>query len=456
MEFLEKHIPYNNFVLITGTCPASSTQTLTVLPSDDASFLLSPACDGGTATVTGISGGTFAFNPDPGDGAMIDTNTGTVTGGTPETTYTIEYTTNGNCPNTSTQTLTTLTAGGGFMEDFGVGIDRISTPYTNYTFNEFTQVNDGEYAINNNASDLNTGWHDMEDHTPGDTDGLMFVVNASNASGEFYRRSIFVTPDTEYNFSAWLTTVYDIDTFICPGTGVPSNVTFRIEDASGILITEINSGDIQNESNPNWQEYQLNFNTLTNTEIQLVLSNQGVGGCGNDLAIDDISLIATAPVLSFTADCEGGTVAVTGSSNGTFTFNPIPTDGAIIDESTGIITNGTPGASYMVEYAVLGGCAISSLNVTLLPAEDASFIMTATCDGGTAIISGDAGGTFVFNPVPTDGAIIDINTGTIIEGISGSTYTVEYTTSGTCPATNTQTVTVLTEDDSSFSMSATL
>ncbi|MFD2822780.1 gliding motility-associated C-terminal domain-containing protein [Lacinutrix iliipiscaria] len=442
-------------VSASSTCPAASTETVTVLPEDDSSFTVSPACDGGTATVTGVPGGTFAFNPVPADGAVIDPDTGTVTGGTPGASYTIEYTTNGTCPSTSTQTLNTLLDGGAFVEDFGTGTDREPTPYTTYTFNGVTQVDDGEYAINNNASDLNTGWHDMEDHTVGDTDGLMFVVNASAVSGEFYRRSIFVTENTEYNFSAWITTVYDTDTFICPGTGVPSNVTFRIEDASGTLISDVNTGDIQNEANPNWQEFQLTFNTLTNTEVQLVLLNQGASGCGNDLAIDDISLTPVEPVLTFTADCDGGTISVMGAAGGTFALNPVPTDGAVIDSSTGTITGGTAGAMYTVEYTLLGGCLTTSLDVTLLLEDDASFTMTATCDGGTATITGDTGGTFAFNPVPTDGAMIDSSTGTVTAGTAGTTYTVEYTTGGTCSATSTQTVTALPEDDASFTMTAT-
>lgn len=184
-----------------------------------------------------------------------------------------------------------------FLEDFGAGLGRVSTPFTNYIFNGFTQVNDGEYAVNSNASDLNTGWHNMEDHTAGDTDGRMFVVNASFVTGEFYRRTIPVAQNTDYDFSAWITGVYDSDTGICGGTGVPANVTFRIEDISGALIDEVNTGDIQNGPDPNWQEFTLTFNTLGNAQVQLVLLNNGLGGCGNDLAIDDISLTANNQVL---------------------------------------------------------------------------------------------------------------------------------------------------------------
>src|SRR5690606_15660420 len=52
------------------------------------------------------------------------------------------------------------------------------------------------------------------------------------------------------------------------------------------------------------------------------------------------------------------------------------------------------------------------------------------------------GGTFAFNPVPVDGATIDALTGEISNGVGGTTYTVEYTTAGTCPDVSTEDVLV--------------
>ncbi|TYA57925.1 T9SS type A sorting domain-containing protein [Formosa maritima] len=100
--------------------------------------------------------------------------------------------------------------------------------------------------------------------------------------------------------------------------------------------------------------------------------------------------------------------------------------------------------TYTVEYTTSDSeCASSSIqDVTVLPAEDASFTMTPTCDGATAEITGDTGGTFAFNPEPGDGATIDSETGTVTGGSLGSTYTIEYTTSGPCPATTSQTISV--------------
>ena len=66
--------------------------------ADDSSFEMTSTCDGGTATITGLAGGTFAFDTPPIDGAIIDEVTGTITGGGYDTTYSVSYTTNGDCP----------------------------------------------------------------------------------------------------------------------------------------------------------------------------------------------------------------------------------------------------------------------------------------------------------------------------------------------------------------------
>ncbi len=76
--------------------------------------------------------------------------------------------------------------------------------------------------------------------------------------------------------------------------------------------------------------------------------------------------------------------------------------------------------------------------------DDASFTVSDYCEGATnsATITGTSGGTFSFNPIPTNGETINSSTGAITGGIGGNTYTIEYTTNGVCPASSTQTVTV--------------
>ena len=177
----------------------------------------------------------------------------------------------------------------------------------------------------------------------------------------------------------------------------------------------------------------------------------------------DAVLINYAPIpdpsFTVTPTCDGGTVTITGDPGGTFTFNPIPTDGAVIDTATGEVTGGTSATTYTIEYTTAGACPdTSTQDVTVLTSEDSSFTVTPTCDGGTVMITGDPGGTFTFNPIPTDGAVIDTATGEVTGGTSATTYTIEYTTVGTagaCPDTSTQDVTVLSLDDSSFTVTPT-
>ncbi|MDC8002598.1 gliding motility-associated C-terminal domain-containing protein [Aureisphaera galaxeae] len=218
-------------------------------------------------------------------------------------TYTVEVTVAG-CTLTDSVTINFLTSPDctidpecsfiDFEENFGTGSGRVcdlGTATTTYICNDATQVEDGQYTITNTSNGLNSGWHlDMEDHTPDDVGGRALFVNADFAVGEFYRRTITLNEDTDYAFSAWITTVYDTDTGICGGSSIPSNVIFRIEDPVGALIAETNTGDIPNGPEPDWQEFFIDFNTGSNTDIQLVLINNAPGGCGNDLAIDDITL----------------------------------------------------------------------------------------------------------------------------------------------------------------------
>ncbi|WP_295832173.1 T9SS type B sorting domain-containing protein [uncultured Winogradskyella sp.] len=155
----------------------------------------------------------------------------------------------------------------------------------------------------------------------------------------------------------------------------------------------------------------------------------------------DAVLINYAPIpdpsFTVTPTCDGGTVTITGDTGGTFTFNPIPTDGAVIDTATGEVTGGTSATTYTIEYTTAGACPdTSTQDVTVLTSEDSSFTVTPTCDGGTVVITGDPGGTFTFNPIPTDGAVIDTATGEVTGGISATTYTIEYTLLNICSSTS--------------------
>ena len=86
-------VPGNSYTVEYTTCAStSSTESITLPLTGNSAFGMSITCGGAYASITGDQGGTFAFNPVPGDGAQINATTGTVSNGTAGNSYTVEYT----------------------------------------------------------------------------------------------------------------------------------------------------------------------------------------------------------------------------------------------------------------------------------------------------------------------------------------------------------------------------
>ena len=123
-----------------------------------------------------------------------------------------------------------------------------------------------------------------------------------------------------------------------------------------------------------------------------------------------------------------------------------------LDFSGGGQDNGTasvnPSSSttYTLTVTNAAGCSEQDqVFVDVVTAEDASFNLADFCEGSSNSPSNivTSGGTFSFNPNPGGGVSINNTTGEISGGVSGTTYTVEYTTSGSCPGISTQSVSVI-------------
>lgn len=91
-------------------CTTSGSYTLSEPALVNAAFNLTDYCEGGSnqATITGLTGGTFVFNPAVTDGATINPTTGEITGGIAGTDYAVEYTVTDleGCSNASLETVT--------------------------------------------------------------------------------------------------------------------------------------------------------------------------------------------------------------------------------------------------------------------------------------------------------------------------------------------------------------
>lgn len=179
-----------------------------------------------------------------------------------------------------------------FHEDFGSG-DTSGPPLTVETTNYQYVVGDpedGQYTISNTIGNQIGGFHSFLPNTTVSNDKAL-IVNADFAPGLFYTIEIpNLCENTSYEFSAYLMNIYNRASNNCANGGIPINVRFQIWDASEtVLIKEGSTGNIPSTSTPVWEQYALTFQSPPGQEsVILKMFNNGDGGCGNDLAIDDI------------------------------------------------------------------------------------------------------------------------------------------------------------------------
>ncbi len=174
--------------------------------------------------------------------------------------------------------------------------------------------NDGSYTIANNTNScFSSTWYSYpEDHTPGDINGYMLIVNSSLSPNDFYVDTVRgLCPSTTYEFSAWITNL--IKPTSCNGNPTPPNVRFTIESTTGVILGTYNTGDIPAKNSPEWEKFGLFFTTnVGNPSVVIRIRNNAPGGCGNDLALDDISFRPCGPMVLTTINgntnpilCEG-------------------------------------------------------------------------------------------------------------------------------------------------------
>lgn len=151
--------------------------------------------------------------------------------------------------------------------------------------------NDGFYTFATATSDCFQGdWFTLkEDHTPDDVDGNMMLVNATPQGGLFLHRVLHsLKAGVTYNFSAWMMNVCHINGG-CPP--LPSDIIVKLTALSGKVVMEFRTGQLTQTAAPQWTQYQTLF-TMPAGESAVVLTmvNTTTGGCGNDFALDDITI----------------------------------------------------------------------------------------------------------------------------------------------------------------------
>jgi gliding motility-associated-like protein len=206
---------------------------------------------------------------------------------------------------------------------FGSGTNpgRPISSSTNYTYTSADCPSDGFYTIENSTSNCFGGtWHSVpEDHTPGDINGYMMVVNASFTPGDFFVQTVDgLCPNTTYEFAAWILNV--LQSFACQGHGIKPNITFNIETTSGTVLQTYKTGDIPAGAQE-WKQYGFYFSTTAGvTSVVLRMTNNAPGGCGNDLLLDDITFRACGPLVTASIVGAPDSVNVCTGDNAVFTL----------------------------------------------------------------------------------------------------------------------------------------
>jgi len=165
---------------------------------------------------------------------------------------------------------------------------------------------DGYYAYASyTAACFRDDWHTLtEDHTPGDVDGNMLLVNGAPSPGVFFRTTIgALKPNTTYEFGVWLMNLCK-PSEKCPFPLLP-NLMIRLETDDGKIVAKISTGEIVRVPAPHWTQHRAVFTTPASlSSLTLVMADAAPGGCGNDFAMDDITFrecVIPPPVTKTTA-----------------------------------------------------------------------------------------------------------------------------------------------------------
>ena len=192
---------------------------------------------------------------------------------------------------------------------------------TNYTYFPHDCPDDGYYTIAGSTHEcFNDSWYSLaEDHTPGDVNGNMMIVNASIAPGDFFVKQVDgLCPNTTYEFASWIFNV--MLQSACYGNGIKPNITFKIETTTGTVLQSYSSGDIS--STGEWKQYGFFFTTSVGTgSVILRMTNNAPGGCGNDLMLDDITFRPCGPLVLAAIDGSKDSVDVCTGDNSVFTLH---------------------------------------------------------------------------------------------------------------------------------------
>jgi hypothetical protein len=268
-----------------------------------------------------------------------------------------------------------------YSQDFGSGAGSTTTIPTNtstqYTGSTTSPIANERYMITNNPANGNSQyWNSMPDHT-GNSNGRMLVVNADVQQNVIFSTTVNnLCSNLKYSLNVWVANISNNSqrNFCAAVGGFKSpRLLFRARDAAtGLVLTYLNTPEITGSA---WERHGIRF-VLPNGYSSIILEviNQGEGGCGNDLAIDDIEfgLCDAEPVVNTTAVSAGCT-------GGEATFSATLSDPTIID---GTVQYQWQASSDSITWTNISGATNSTYTIASMNASHQRFYRVLVASGG--------------------------------------------------------------------------
>jgi hypothetical protein len=215
-----------------------------------------------------------------------------------------------------------------YNQDFGSGIGlnatippsvAVPSASSTYTGTATPPLPVNRFTVTNNATNGDpSNWISLTDHT-GNANGRMLVINADASASIMYRDTLPVgCAGQQYSVSFWAAFIGNAAyQTVCDGLGgfKYPRILVRLRDLiTGLTVTQYTTDTIKLTS---WQLHGMKWVMPTGyTNLILELLNAAPGGCGNDLAIDDIKygICDPVPTVSLSnpgGSCLGGSVTFT-------------------------------------------------------------------------------------------------------------------------------------------------
>ncbi len=330
--------------------------------------------------------------------------------------------------------LQTFGTGSGLSTAIPAATGTAGTAASDYTGTTTQPVDIEKYALANNANQGNTSrWVSLTDHTNGS--GKMMVVNGDIKSNKLYTDKINITcGNLRYSLFAFVSNISNSSyASFCDAFGgiVNPKLIFTVRNAAnGNIITNLTTPDITSSA---WTQYGMKFVMPSGiSQITIEITNAAAGGCGNDVAIDDVQfgLCDPSPTVAVnnTAGCTNGTTtfsaalsdttvisgtiayqwqvstdnvtwtSITGANNVTYTINPLTASDIgkyyrVIVGTPNLLGVPDPNCSYTSP-----GYLLTAKTPSTAPTSITSSPSTTTCPGNPVTLT-RVGGTLGTNAV---------------------------------------------------------